>query len=78
MSEQESETATKIPHDWGLPGWSAERFKAFNDARRKVHEIMQRFDDRFAGKDAIGGKVQSRSCGPMILIQDKIAVSVSE
>lgn len=36
--------ASRIPDDWGRPGWDAETFKRFNDARRHLHQIMQRFD----------------------------------
>ena len=42
-----------IPLDWGLPGWTTERFKAFNDARRKVHKLMQRWDQILMSEGAI-------------------------
>src|SRR5690242_19782512 len=42
-----------VPADWGLPGWSAESFKRFNDARRHLHEVMQRADEFLPGKGAI-------------------------
>ncbi len=40
-SGQADTPITPVPEDWGLPGWSPESFKAFNDARRKVHQLMQ-------------------------------------
>ena len=42
-----------IPLDWGVPGWTPERFKAFNDARRKLHKLMQRWDQILVSKGAI-------------------------
>lgn len=50
------QVVSTIPADWGLPGWTAEQFKAFNDARRKVHKLMQRWDQFLTGKSAVSGK----------------------
>ena len=46
----------RVPADWGLPGWSPERFKAFNNARRKVHKLMQRWEQILPGQSAVIGK----------------------
>ena len=45
-----------VPADWGLPSWTPEHFKTFNDARRKVHEAMQRWDEVLPGQSTIGRK----------------------
>ena len=45
-----------IPDDWGLPGWSDERFKAFNDGRRRLHELMKSWDEFLIGKRTVLGK----------------------
>ena len=42
-----------IPADWGVPGWTPERFKAFNDARRKLHKLMQGWDQILSSQSAI-------------------------
>lgn len=35
----------RVPADWGLPNWGPEQFKAFNDARRHLHQVMQRGEE---------------------------------
>ena len=39
-----ADDSSAVPDDWGLPGWSRERFEAFNDARRRLHKAMQGWD----------------------------------
>ena len=39
----------RVPPDWGIPGWSRERFEAFNNVRRRLHKTMQGWDKRLIG-----------------------------
>jgi hypothetical protein len=51
--DQDSTGLPSVPADWGLHGWGPKQFKAFNDARRKVHKLMKRWDQILPMKRAV-------------------------